>query len=125
MDCIEFIEGIRTNIDRSNETLKLMVIHYCRTFFSVICLLVLVSSCGENGQQPTDNENQGTIHISADESFKPVIDSQIQVYEFRHPGTHIIPHYKPEAACIEDLMVDSIRMVIITRKTSDAERDLI
>src|SRR5215471_6448641 len=104
----------------------LMSIHYCRTFFSVICLLVLVTSCGPNEQKsPTDSENQGTIHISADESFKPVIDSQIQVYEFRHPGTHIIAHYKPEAACIEDFMVDSIRMVIITRKTSNVERDLI
>jgi len=103
----------------------LMLIQISRTFFYSICLLVLVNSCGTQDQQPTDTENEGTIHISADESFKPVIDSQIQVYEARHPGTHILAQYKPEAACIADFFVDSIRMVIITRKASNEERDMI
>jgi ABC-type phosphate transport system substrate-binding protein len=103
----------------------LRLIHYCRTFFSATCLLIVVGSCGSNQNEPADNASEGTIHISADESFKPVIDSQIQVYENRNPGTHIIAHYKPEAACIEDFLVDSIRMVIITRKISNDERDIV
>ena len=72
-----------------------------------------------------DNRNRGTIYVSADESFKPVIDEQVQVYESNHPGTKIIVHYKPEAECLKDLDVDSIRMIIATRKESKDERDFI
>ena len=50
-----------------------------------------------------------------DESFKPVIDSQIQVFEATYPGTKIIAHYKPEAECFKDLIRDSIRLIIVTR----------
>ncbi|HEY8398291.1 MAG TPA: substrate-binding domain-containing protein [Flavihumibacter sp.] len=62
-----------------------------------------------------DTPKSGTIHISVDESFKPVIDSQIKVYESDFPNAKIIAHYKPEAECLKDLLVDSIRMVIVTR----------
>lgn len=63
----------------------------------------------------------GTIHISVDESFRPVIDSQIKVFMAQNPEAHIIAHYKPEAECMKDLLVDSIRMVIVTRGLSEEE----
>jgi phosphate transport system substrate-binding protein len=43
------------------------------------------------------------------------------VYESLYPDAKIIVHYKPEADCLRDLMVDSIRMVIATRGFSPAE----
>lgn len=64
----------------------------------------------------------GTIHISCDESFKPVIDQQVAVYEGLYPTAHIIVHYKPEADCLRDFGVDSIRMVIATRGYTDGDR---
>lgn len=70
-----------------------------------------------------DMFNRGTIHISCDESFKPVIDEQVKVYESLYPATKIIVHYKPEAECFKDFKVDSIRMVIATRGYTDAEKD--
>jgi phosphate transport system substrate-binding protein len=64
----------------------------------------------------TDTLTSGTIHISVDESFKPVIDEQIKVFEGSYPGAKIIAHYKPEADCLRDILKDSItRMVIVTR----------
>src|SRR5215211_8427187 len=68
-----------------------------------------------------DRFDTGTIHISCDESFKPVIDQEVKVYEALHPGTKIIVHYKPEAECLKDFAVDSIRMVIATRGFTPAE----
>lgn len=85
-------------------------------------LLYVVSSCnGPNKRADTDTANRGMIHISVDESFKPVIDSQIQVFEALHPGTKIIAEYKPEAECFRDLIKDSTRMIIVTRELTDAE----
>ena len=70
-----------------------------------------------------ETTTSGTINISVDESFKPVIDSQVKVFEASWPNAKIITHYKPEADCIKDLNNDSIRMVIITSPLSrDEER---
>lgn len=80
---------------------------------TAICFL----QCNNKKQASTfDTPRNGTIHISVDESFKPVIDEQIFMYEAAYPGTKIIAHYKPEADCFRDLFTDSAnRLVIVTR----------
>ncbi len=86
----------------------------------------LATGCSTNkGAQPEETLTSGTIHISADESFKPVIDSQIQVFESQHPNARIVVHYKSEADCLRDLNVDSIRMVIVTRGLSEKEQNIL
>ncbi|RYY84215.1 MAG: phosphate ABC transporter substrate-binding protein, PhoT family [Chitinophagaceae bacterium] len=95
---------------------------------AALWLLLATVGCGDGGSalnQPGDTIDSGTIHISVDESFKPVIDSEIAVFESLHPGAHIIAHYKPEADCLRDLLVDSIRCIIATRPYSPAERNII
>jgi phosphate transport system substrate-binding protein len=89
--------------------------------------LVFVTTVGCNESSSTDARDtpkSGAITISVDESFKPVIDSQIQVFESQFPAAHINVQYKPEAECIRDLNNDSVRMVIITRGLSQQEQDI-
>lgn len=84
------------------------------------------AGCESNKASLTgDRYDSGIIHISCDESFKPVIDQQVKVYEDSYPKTKIIVHYKPEADCLRDLLVDSIRMVIATRGYSKREEMII
>lgn len=86
-------------------------------WFLFISFAAVMTGCGgpaTPGQQQ-ESTTRGTIRISVDESFKPVIDSQVQVFESLHPDAHIIVQYKPEAECLKDLNNDSIRMVIVTR----------
>ncbi|MDB5221652.1 MAG: hypothetical protein JWN83_319 [Chitinophagaceae bacterium] len=89
----------------------------------LVCIIMyIVSSCnGPNQRTDTDTPEKGTIHISVDESFKPVIDSQIQVFEALYPQAKIIAEYKPEAECFRDLIKDSTRMIIVTRGLTPAE----
>ena len=96
----------------------------------IIWLALLLSTCfircksdEQKRAELPDMFNRGTIHISCDESFKPVIDEEVKVYESLYPGTKIIVHYKPEAECLKDFMVDSIRMVIATRGYTEAEKN--
>ena len=85
-------------------------------------VILIFSGCsGGNDRPDLDSPVKGTIHISVDESFKPVIDSQIQVFEALFPKAKIIADYKPEAECFKDLMKDSTRMIIVTRGLTDAE----
>jgi len=99
-------------------------IYTCKNFLSIISLVFLLNSCATNTEEEQkDTLDSGTIYISADESFKPVIDSQIQVFEALHPQAKIIPIYKPEAGCIKDFGIDSIRLVIITRRFNQQEEN--
>jgi len=86
-------------------------------------LFFILSACGEIKTDPDlDTRAKGTINISADESFKPVIDAQVQVYEADYPDVKLNVHYKPEADCLNDLLVDSVRMIIVTRYISPDEK---
>lgn len=91
--------------------------------FSILLLItfLLVGCNGEHQRSDLDTTKSGRINISVDESFKPVIDSQIQVFEALYPDAKIIASYKPEAECLKDLQSDSTRMIIITRELSDNE----
>jgi phosphate transport system substrate-binding protein len=98
---------------------------YAGLFF-LFALLLSLNSCksyDEEHAELTDTWERGTIHISADESFKPIVDALIAVYESNQPGTKIIAHYKPEAECLKDFAVDSIRVVIATRGFTKSEEN--
>ena len=86
--------------------------------------LVIVLGCSNSNKKEMETTTSGSIQISADESFKPVIDSQISVFVAEHPKAMIIAHYKPEADCLRHLFKDSAtRMIIVTRgMTSDEEQ---
>jgi len=76
----------------------------------------LTIGCGGGGNKsPQETPTSGTINISVDESFRPVIDSQIKVFESSFPNAKIVPHYRAEAQCLRDLTTDSTRMVLVTR----------
>ncbi|MBI3883723.1 MAG: substrate-binding domain-containing protein [Sphingobacteriales bacterium] len=83
----------------------------------IVCLLVAVTACKHKKHiAASDSPSNGVINISVDESFKPVIDAEIAMYEASFPGTKIIAHYKPEADCLKDLLKDTAtRMAIVTR----------
>lgn len=104
------------------------MIHYqyitkrpCSIVSMIALLWIFFTGCHENKRPDLDTPDKGTIHISVDESFEPVIDSEIMVYEALHPGTKIIADYKPEAECFNDLIKDSTKMIIVTRGLTPQE----
>jgi phosphate transport system substrate-binding protein len=91
-----------------------------------LALVFLLSGCGGGeGTLPERNDTptKGILRVSIDESFKPVLDSQIKVFMASFPDAKVIAEYKPEAECLKDLENDSIRMVIVTRGLSREEAD--
>ena len=83
----------------------------------------LVAGCGSGNKTPQETPTSGTINISVDESFRPVIDSEIKVFESSFPNAHIKVHYKAEAQCMRDLTSDTTRLVLVTRGlTADEDK---
>jgi phosphate transport system substrate-binding protein len=111
---------------KKNRLMKALKFTKC----GVIILLALMGLYGcqsfrEKESKLLDTPDRGKIHVSADESFKPIIDEQVKVYEANHPGTEIVVNYKPEAECLKDMIVDSVRMIIATRPFSENEKNFI
>lgn len=91
--------------------------------FIILAAAMLTVSCNNTpkGYVITDTPKSGTIHISVDESFKPVISQEILVFESTYPETHIIADYKSEADCFKDLEKDSTRLIIVARGLTHEE----
>ncbi|HVX50716.1 MAG TPA: substrate-binding domain-containing protein [Chitinophagaceae bacterium] len=94
-----------------------------RVFVLLLYAAIAVMACNNQpqGYTMTDTPTKGTIYISVDESFKPVISQQIKVYESTYPQTHIIATYESEADCFRDLQKDSTRMIIVARGLTEEE----
>ena len=84
----------------------------------VILLTVLFASCNTSKPSATaETARKGTFKITADESFKPIIDSQIAVFLSAYPDITINVVYKSEAECFKAFDTDSATRLIITTRT--------
>ena len=90
----------------------------------LLMVILIIGSCDQKpaGSSFSDTPRRGVIRISADESFKPVMEAQIRMYEASNPETRIEAAYKSEADCMRDFIRDSsTRLVIVTRGLTDKE----
>jgi phosphate transport system substrate-binding protein len=87
---------------------------------------ILLLSCNDKdaNKKITDTPTNGSIEISADESFAPVINEQVAIYEASNPGVKLNVHYKTESECLNDFFNDSLtRMAIVTRPITGEEEE--
>ncbi len=87
--------------------------------FFITALLV---ACRQSKKDPLHSLKSGTIHISVDESFRPVIEEQIKVFQASFPEAAIKAEYKTEANCFRDFFSDTANtMIIVTRQPTEEE----
>jgi phosphate transport system substrate-binding protein len=92
--------------------------------WALVLAVAIFACCNNNKPQGyiiQDSPTSGTIYISVDESFKPVISEEIKIYESTYPDAHIIAKYEPEADCFRDLQKDSTRMIIVAKGLTEDE----
>jgi len=75
----------------------------------------------ENKKTYSDTPTSGNISISVDESYKPIVDSQVYTFQSLYHNAHINVNYQSEAQAVKDLINDSGRLIIINRKLTDEE----
>jgi phosphate transport system substrate-binding protein len=86
---------------------------------------IILMGCGsQNTKAPMDTTNEGTIRISVEESFKPIIEQQLKVFHASFPKAQIIASYKSEIECFKDFASDSTRMIITTRGLRHEEEEV-
>ena len=87
-----------------------------------ISFLILFTFYGCNSSDsPSDTPTYGEITISVDETFKPLIDSEIATFKGIYKYADVKVNYKPQEEAFNDLMNDSIRLIIVARRLNSSE----
>ncbi len=89
----------------------------------LISLFILVGliSCQNSSEKVLDTPTSGEITISVDETFLPIINSQIKTFESLYTNTKINVKYVPQTYAFKNLLNDSSRFVIVSRKLNSNE----
>ncbi len=93
-----------------------------KSIFFLISLSVIMVSCDE-APKHADTLSKGTIDISVDETYQPIIDEQLKVFDSSYPDAKITIHYKPEAECFKDYFDNKARIILVTRQLTPAEKE--
>ncbi len=89
-------------------------------FLSLLCVGF---SCQQGiSKKHNDTSTSGKITISADESLKPIIDAQKDVFEALYPNASLNIIYTNEYDAINLLATDSARIAIVTREMLPDEK---
>jgi phosphate transport system substrate-binding protein len=90
------------------------------SFICWLFVLLFLTSC-QNKQQNTATD--GTTFIAVDETFAPIIRSEIDVFECIYKTAGIIEIVCPEVDAFNLMMKDSVRMIVATRMLSKEETE--
>lgn len=96
---------------------------FLKTILLCLPLVTMLLSCEETPKH-ADNLSKGVIDISVDESYKPIIEEQLSVFDSSYPEAKITVHYKPEAECFKDYFEKKARMILVTRALTKAEKEI-
>lgn len=103
---------------------KIAIMKSGRLIAALGVLLLTAVGCGEEAakDKPTDTLTSGTIDISVDETYRPIIEEQLEVFDSSYPDAKINVQYKPESECIKDFMDGKVRMILVTRNLGADEK---
>lgn len=87
-----------------------------------IASAVFLIACDDEPKFP-DGLGKGVIEISADETYQPIIEEQLKIFDSSYPEAKITVHYKSEGECIKDYFEKKARIILITRDLSKIEKD--
>lgn len=74
-------------------------------------LLFLLQSCNQTVNTDTETATNGSIIVAADETYKPILDSELMVFKEIYPDAHVKIIYMPYASLFNALNQDSIRLI--------------
>lgn len=90
---------------------------------AVICYLSLgLSSCGTDFNKPySDTPTSGKVKIAGDETLEPLLDASADTFMGLYKYADVNSSYKSESACFSDLLNDSVKVILATRKLNAQE----
>lgn len=96
---------------------------------AILALSGILAGCnsGSSSNTPsaTDTPTSGTVSIGVDETFEPILKSQVDTFQKLYPSAHIQALYQPEQQVIRSFLADSVRLAVISRDLTQQERGVL
>lgn len=104
-----------------------------QTIFGAVglaCVLALVTGtlsaglggCHSNPNEATDTPTAGTVGVSVDETFSPILQAQADTFQKLYPNAHLRISYQPEEKVMLDLINDQVKLAIVARELNAEEQ---
>jgi phosphate transport system substrate-binding protein len=94
--------------------------------FFILVAFCLFNGCSQSGgsQEALDTPTSGKITIAVDESFQPLLDTSKEVFETIYKYAKINIRYQAEDEAFQNLLKDSVRLIIVTRMLNETEKEV-
>ena len=98
-----------------------------RTGAPLLLVASLLTACNQNqgsttATTSTDTPTSGSIAISVDETFAPIIKSEVDTFQKLYQNAKVTAYYKPEQEALQDLLDDKVRVAVLSRELNATER---
>lgn len=87
----------------------------------VVAAIALVACQGK----PSNTSTMGIAKISCDESFRNILDQEVEVFEYTYPDASVMVRYMDESAALDSLLHKHCDLIITSRDLTDAQRDIL
>ena len=89
----------------------------------IIITFIAYFGCNKS-DSPDDAPTYGKITISVDETFKPLIESEVDTFEKIYTYADVNVNFKPQADAFNDLINGNIRLIIVARNLNKDELEV-
>jgi len=90
-----------------------------------LILFGIFSSCGTDFKKPySDTPTAGNVNIAGDETLEPLLDATADTFMGLYQYANLNVSFKSESACFADLLNDSVKVILATRKLNPAEENI-
>ena len=84
---------------------------------------LLLLSCKNKGTPALqETPTSGNIKIEADESFQPIVETQLATFSVLYKNAHITPVYKAESELVADFLNDSIKVIVTSWAPTEEQK---
>lgn len=90
---------------------------------TLVCVAAIaVTFCCSCGNTQTGGYHKGAAVVACDATFRNVLEQEIQVFEYKYPGSNVMDLYVDEDAAIDSLMnLDNRVRLAVTSRPLDKE----
>ncbi len=90
-----------------------------------VVFVLFLMGCGGDPAKQIDTPTRGVMKIAIDDSYRLFMESEIYAFETTYKYAWIDTVYKTETEVFEDFMNDSVPLIVVNRKLTDQENEIL
>ncbi len=96
------------------------------TLLMILLPLLALPGCKNWGTMALkETATTGEIRIAADDSFRPVVDAELDTFTALYPYATITPHYMPENELVAWFLSDSVKVIVSSWMPTDHQKEVL